>query len=74
MVSRLLTPIHDSVRVLSLEFHFRLNRIVLQRLCTYRFPEVFHKPVDARTNVTNTKYHGWKINEPRLFFANGHRE
>ncbi|KAI0638520.1 peptidase S28 [Trametes polyzona] len=48
-----------------------------ERQCTYMFPEAFqhlgHLPV-PRVDATNKAYHGWFVQVPHLFFANGHRD
>lgn len=44
------------------------------RQCTYFYPKSFPKPRLPNTLNINTKYAGWNVNEPRLFFANGKRD
>ena len=44
------------------------------RQCTLMFEEAFPQPPIPDTNATNSKYHGWNVTEPRLFFANGHQD
>ncbi|KAG8750277.1 hypothetical protein FRC12_012959 [Ceratobasidium sp. 428] len=44
------------------------------RQCTYFYPTAFPKPRFPNTLNINTKYKGWNVNVPRLFFANGKRD
>ncbi|KAG9096169.1 hypothetical protein FRC07_010976 [Ceratobasidium sp. 392] len=43
------------------------------RQCSYFYPKAFPKPRLPNTQNINTKYKGWNVNVPRLFFANGKR-
>jgi len=45
-----------------------------ERQCTLMFREAFSQPPVPDTVRTNAKYHGWSVNETRLFFANGHQD
>lgn len=38
------------------------------------FRGAFSRPPVPDTLRTNLKYHGWYVNEDRLFFANGHQD
>ncbi|QRW04214.1 Serine carboxypeptidase S28 [Ceratobasidium sp. AG-Ba] len=44
------------------------------RQCPYFYPKAFPKPRLPNTLNINTKYKGWNVNVPRLFFANGKRD
>ncbi|KAF8699317.1 Serine protease S28, partial [Rhizoctonia solani] len=44
------------------------------RQCTYFYPKSFPKARFPNTLNINTKYKGWNVNIPRLFFANGKRD
>ncbi|CAE6447253.1 unnamed protein product [Rhizoctonia solani] len=44
------------------------------RQCTYFYPKSFPKARLPNTLSINTKYKGWNVNVPRLFFANGKRD
>ncbi|KAG8737421.1 hypothetical protein FRC10_008200 [Ceratobasidium sp. 414] len=44
------------------------------RQCTYFYPTAFPKPRLPNTLNIDTKYQGWNVNVPRLFFANGKRD
>jgi len=38
------------------------------------FPSAFPQPPKVQIHRTNEKYHGWRVRENRLFFANGVRD
>ncbi|QRV75298.1 Serine carboxypeptidase S28 [Ceratobasidium sp. AG-Ba] len=44
------------------------------RQCPYFYPKAFPTPRFPNTLNINTKYRGWNVNVPRLFFANGKRD
>ncbi|CAE6424059.1 unnamed protein product [Rhizoctonia solani] len=44
------------------------------RQCTYFYPKSFPKARFPNTLNINTRYKGWNVNVPRLFFANGKRD
>jgi len=45
-----------------------------ERTCQLTFPEAFPQPSSPDTDLINSKYRGWDINEPRLFFATGRQD
>ena len=44
---------------------------LLQRSCSYYFPESFPAPAIPMDVETNFKYGGWDINLDRVYFVNG---
>lgn len=49
----------------------RHNLIILQRPCSYYYPETFPTPAVPKDVETNLKYGGWDANVDRLYFVNG---
>lgn len=48
---------------------------VLQRQCSYWFPETFPSgKASPKDSQINSQYGGWQVETDRLFFANGHRD
>ena len=47
---------------------------LLQRQCTYFFPEAFPTARSPNVDATNSAYEGWFVSTSNLFFANGQRD
>jgi hypothetical protein len=71
LVSRLVSPVDDLVRPpLRPEL---TDTHTSQRTCSFYFPQQYTKSgvVAPTVNTTNTKYQGWGVRVPRLFFGTG---
>ncbi|KAG6819488.1 hypothetical protein H0H93_011345 [Arthromyces matolae] len=44
------------------------------RLCNQMFPGAFSAGNNPQVNRTNELYHGWNVQQNRVFFANGQRD
>lgn len=73
LVTRLVEPIYDEVRIFGLIIGLNDLFFCDQRQCTYWFPEKFKTPTPPNVDALNKAYDGWNVAIDRLFFANGLR-